>query len=275
MAIDSNSYFSNQASVGLGAATAGTFNKFDLHATPKYAIGFKVEQADGSVYRYAHMGAATNRGLVVSQDLSETSVADTDNAVIAPASAVAVSDSTIKPGALGSTYVQLTLAAITANQFRGGKFVTTDDTGEGYTYDIIGNTATDDPATGDIRISLAQQLQVALDVTSDISIRGNQYSDLEAATAGTDEAVAGVTCSTTTAALPYGWIQTKGVVGALQDGAVSLGDIVTLSDGVAGAVQTMGGGGAAVGDLIVEPILGYCVDPGDDTGHGAFKINLE
>lgn len=275
MAIDANSYFSNQASVGMGGATAGTFNKFDLHATPKYALGFKVEQADGSVYRYAHMGAATNRGLLVAQDLSETSVADTDNSVIAPASAVAVAGETLKPGALGSTYVQFTLASATANQYRGGKLIVTDDTGEGYTYDIIGNTATDDPATGDIRIRLAQPLQVALDTTSDVSIRGNQYSNLEGATAGTDEVPAGVTCSTTTAALPYGWIQTKGIVGILQDGTINLGDVVTLSDGVTGAVQTLGGGGTDVADIITEPIVGYCVDPGDNTGHGGFKIDLE
>src|SRR3990167_6508168 len=199
MAIDSSSYSSNQASVGLGGATAGQFNKFDLHATAKYPLGFKVEQADGSIYRYAHMGAATNRGLVVAQDLSESSTADTDNAIIAPASAVAVSGITAKPGALGSYYVEITLASVTTNQFRGGKFGTTDDTGEGYTYDIIGNTATDNPASGTIRIELAQPLQVALDTSTDFSIVGPRYGNLEACTT-TDEHPAGVTCATTTSA---------------------------------------------------------------------------
>jgi len=274
MAIDANSYFSNQASVGLGGATAGTFNKFDLHATPKYALGFKVEQADGSIYRYAHLGAATNRGVLVSQDLSESSLADADNGVIAPASAVAVSDESVKPGALGSHYLQLTSATKTLNQFRGGKLIITDDTGEGYTYDILGNTATDDPATGDIRIKLAQPLQVALDTTTDLAIMGNAYANLEAATAGTDEFPVGVTCSTSTAALPYCWIQTKGVVGILQDGTIALGDMVALSDGVAGAVHVIGGGGTLATDL-TEPLVGFCVDPGDSTGAGSFKINLE
>lgn len=274
MAIDANSYFSIAAN-GQGAATAGGFNKFQLDATPKFPLGFQIVGADGSIYRYAHMGAATNRGVVVAQDVSETSVVDTDNVVIAPASAVAVADQpNIKPGALGSFYVQLTLAAVTSNQFRGAKFITTDDTGEGYTYDVIGNTATDTPATGDIRLTLAQPIQVALDTTTDIAIRGSQYSDLELATT-TDECVAGVTCSTTTTALPYAWIQTKGVCGILQDGTIALGDVITLSDGTAGAVQALGGGGTDVTDVISEPILGYCVDPGDSTGHGSFKINLE
>ena|SRR3990167_6291503 len=265
MAIDANSYFSNQASVGLGGATAGQFDKFDLHATPKYNLGFKVEQADGSIYRYAHLGAATNRGLAVSQDLSETSTVDTDNVVIAPASAVAVPDETMKPGAIGSHYVQLTLASITANQFRGGKFVTTDDTGEGYTYDILGNTATDNPATGDIRLTLAQKLQVALDTTTDISIEGNPYSDLEGITT-TDEFPVGITCATTTAALPYCWIQTKGTVGVLQQGSVTLGGVLVTGSAT---------GSLTEGTVFTSPFVGFCVDPGDDGGHMVAHINLE
>lgn len=265
MAIDSSSYSSNQASVGMGGATAGQFDKHELHATAKYPLGFKVEQADGSVYRYSHMGAATNRGVVVSQDLSESSVVDTDNVVIAPASAVSVSDETAKPGAINSHYVEITLASVTANQFRGGKFVTTDDTGEGYTYDILGNTATDNPASGTFRLALAQKLVVALDTSTDFAITGPMYGNLETATTGTDEAPVGVTCSTTTSALPFGWIQSKGIVGILQDGAIALGDAVALS--TAGNVK--------VAADFNSPIIGYCVDPGDTTGHGTFKINLE
>lgn len=266
MAIDSTSYSSNQAAVGMGGATAGQFDKFELHATAKYPLGFKVECADGSIYRYSHMGAATNRGHVVSQDLSESSVVDTDNIVIAPASAVAVSGETIKPGAIGSRFVEITLASVTANQFRGGKFVTTDDTGEGYTYDIIGNTATDNPASGNFRLELSQKLQVALDTTTDIAITGPMYGNLEDATTSTDEAPVGVTCATTTSALPFGWIQTRGVVGILQDGTVNLGDMVGIGT-VAGSVATLA--------AYTSAYIGYCVDPGDTTGHGTFKINLE
>ncbi len=253
---------------------AGPFNKFSIHTTPKYAIGFKVEQADGSVYRYGHFGAATNRGVLVSQDLSESSVADTDNSVIAPASAVAVAGDNTQVGAIGSRYVQFTLAAASVNQFAGGKLVVTDDTGEGYTYDILGNTATDNPATGDIRITLAQKLQVALTTTSDVAIFGNPYSNLEPATAGTDEVPVGVACAVM-AASNWGWIQTKGIVGILQDGTIALGDVVALSDGTAGAVHALAGGGTDVADAISEPVVGFCVDPGDTTGHGVFKINLE
>lgn len=268
MALSSLRYFS-KGSTGLGGSTASTFDKFELSSNPKFHVGYKVEQADGSVYRYVHFGANTNRGLLVSSDISETSVADTDNKIIAPASAVNTTD-----GTLGSKFIQVTLAAVTANQFAGGKIVMTDDTGEGYTYDIVGNTATGTPASGDVRIELQQALQVAVDATTDLAIFANPYHNLEAATAGTDEIPVGVSCATATAD-QYGWIQTRGIVGILQDGTIALGDIVALSDGVAGAVHALAGGGTGVTDVISEPIVGACVDPGDDTGHGIFKINLE
>lgn len=266
MALDANSYFSNQAAVGLGGATGGQFDKFEQHATPKYQLGFKIETNDGTVYRYAQFGAVTNRGTLVSQDLSETSVVDTDNAVIAPASAVSVADESQKPGAINSHYAQITLAAVTADQFAGAKFVVTDDTGEGFTYDVLGNTATDNPATGDIRIQFAQGLVVALTTTSDIAITGSPYNDVEIATTGTDEFPVGVACNTSTAALPFGWIQTKGTVGILQDGTIALGDMVGIGT-TAGSVATLA--------VFTSPYVGFCVDPGDTTGHGTFRISLE
>lgn len=254
---------------------AADFDKFALDATPKWAVGTKIETADGSIYRYSHFGDDVNRGVLVSQDVSESSSADTDNAVIAPASAVSVADDRIQPGAIGSRFVQLTLASITVGQFAGGKFITTDDTGEGYTYDVLENTATNDPATGDIRLELAQKLQVALDATTDVILTGSLYSNLEIATT-TDSVIAGVTCSVMDVSeQAYGWIQTRGIVGILDDGAPTIGEIVTLSDGTSGAVQVMAGGGTDVTDVVTEPIVGYVIVAGDSGGHGSYKINLE
>jgi len=248
----------------------GAFDKFQMDATPKYNLGFKVESADGKVYRYSHFGDDVNRGVLVAQDLSESSVVDTDNAIIDSASAVTTTDGLIK-----SKYVQLTLASITAGQLAGGVFITTDDAGEGYTYDIVGNTATNDPATGDIRIELAQPLQVAVTSATDFCIMGNQYSNLEIATT-TDAGIAGVTCATMDVSeAAWGWIQTKGRVGILQDGTIAVGGIVTLSDGTSGAVQALAGGGTDVTDVISEPIVGFCTVAGDTGGHGGFVINLE
>lgn len=274
MAVSTSTVHKPYAKVGV-PQIAADMDKFAKDKSPKWAMGAKIETADGSTYRYSHFGDDVNRGVLVAQDYSESSTVDTDNAVIAPASAVAVPNETIKPGAIGSRYLQMTLASVTANQFAGGKFLTTDDTGEGFTYDILGNTATNDPATGDIRIELAQPLQVALDATTDVSIRGSLYANLEIATS-TDDGIAGVTCQTMDVSeQAYGWVQTKGQVAILQDGTITLGDIVTLSDGTSGAVQAMAGGGTDVTDVISEAIVGFCTDPGDTGAHGGFKINID
>ena len=267
MAVSTTSFFSN-ASPGEVQLFPG--NIFRQDTTPKFPVGFRVTLAGGREYRYSHFGADTNRGLLVSQDLSESSVVDTDNVMIAPASATEPTDGTIN-----SRFIQLTLASITAGQFAGGTLHTTDDTGEGFTYFILGNTATGDPVSGDIRLSLGDPLQVAIDATTDFGILGSLYANVEASTAATDIAVAGVSVNTMdVSAAAYGFVQTKGAATILQDGAIVIGGIVSLSDGVAGAVHALGGGGVAVGDLISEPLVGYCAIAGDDTGHGSFVINL-
>ena len=255
---------------------AADFDKFEKNATPKWAAGTKIETADGSVYRYCHFGDDVNRGVFVSQDLDESSKTDTDNAIIAPGSAVAAPDSNINVGAIGSRFVQITLGSTSAGQYAGGKFCPTDDTGIGFTYDIRSNTATDDPASGDIRIELHQKLQVAVAADTDFAIAGNLYANLEIATAATDIAVAGVTCSTMdVSAAAYGWVQTKGVVSVLQDATtVVIGDAVALSSATSGAVAVFGGSAASVGDIPDEEMVGTMLIVGGSGGHSVIKLNI-
>ena len=268
MAVSTSSYFGNGI-VGAPQIGADT-DVYEAHATPRFAIGTKMERQDGNVYRYCHFGADTNRGVLVSTDQSESSLVDTDNAVIAPVATYQMPDeqSGVYPGAIGSRYVVMTLASTTADQYAGAYFMTTDDTGEGYTFRVISNTATDTPASGLIRLKLDKPLQVALDTTTDVCIQGSPYANLELANAATDDIVAGVTVRTMdVSAASYGWIQTKGIVGVLDDGGVTIGHILTLSDGVDGAVQNQ--------DAYTEPIVGYACIAGDSTGHSAIKLMLE
>jgi len=268
MAYSTDSRFSVAA--GSTPQVVGPFDKFEMHATPKYPCGYKVEVVDGSVYRYGHFGADTAQGRLVSQDISESTAILNAITVIVPASANTVTD-----GTLGSKYIQGTIASISINQYAGGKLLVVDNTGQGYTYDIVGNTATDDPASGDIRIELAQPLQVALVATSDVLVMGSLYANLEIATAATDIAIVGVTCSNMdVSAAAYGWIQTWGVVACLQDGTCAVGDIVTLSDGTSGAYQTAAGGGTTIGDLIAEAIVGYQLITGATDGEGCLYLQL-
>ena len=271
------SRFSN-AAIGV-PQVADDFDKFEMNATPKHPLGFKVESANGDVYRYAQFGADTNRGVLVSADLSEVSLVDDDNHLIAPSSTyqMATEPVGVYPGAIGSRYIIMTLAATAAHLYAGAKITLTDGTGIGWTYDVIDNTATDNPASGKIRFQLGQQLQVAVDTTTDVSINGCLYNDLEIATPATDACVVGVTCSTIAyATAPYGWIQTKGVVGILQDVNVpTIGAVATLSNITSGAVTIMGGNSTYATYYGKNPIIGYYVDLGDSAGLSVCKINLE
>ena len=260
MAVSTNSRFSIAA--GAQQTVAGPFDKFCMDVTPQFALGTKVELTNGDCFRYSHFGADTTQGKIVSQDISESSQVDLDNAVIAPASAVTTTD-----GAIGSRFVEVTIASVTVNQFAGSKLVITDDTGEGYTYDVLGNTATNDPATGNIRLALGQPLQVALDATSDVAIKGSKYANLEAATT-TDIDVVGVSCANMDVSeASYGWIQEAGDVGILQNGAIAIGADCIVG-AVAGSVATQATDGVLQG-------VAVCKITGDDTGYGVFTLTIK
>lgn len=251
------------AAQGVGAVIS-EFNKFESTTEPKRSLGYKVEDVQGNVYRWAHFGAATNRGVIVATDVSESGYVDTDNVVVAPASCVNSGDNKA-----GAYFVEITLAAITASQFAGGKLLITDDTGEGYTYDIINNTATADPVAGNFRIQLAQPLQADLAADSDFAIAGNPYANVEPVNmsgASGDLQIVGVSCATQ-AANDFGWVQTRGVCGVLTEGTLLLGNGVvpslTTTGAIAPAVSTTTG-----------RIIGTVVDIGDSTGHSLVDLKI-
>jgi len=242
----------------------GDFDIYDSHSTARSAIGTRLVRQDGNEYVYGHFGVTVNRGVLVSTDVSAASLVETANAVIAPASAQTVTDGTI-----GSKFLEVTVAAISENQFAGGYLAISSGTGLGYTYRIKGNTATGSPAAGNIRIELNDKLQVALDATSDISIQGSLYSDLTTAASATDNSVAGVTVSSVIGGR-YGWLLTKGVSAIFTAGTVATGDVVTLSAATAGAVEAYVS--ALVGDVENEEFLGTCLVVGSASAHGIYKV---
>lgn len=261
MAISTSSRFHNGASVGTPQVGAD-FNKFQTNDNPKFKVGHKIEDGDGNVYRYSHFGEDTTRGLVVSQDISESSLTLTDNSVVASASSVNTTDSLV-----GSKHIEFTVASVTANQYAGGRLSVLDGPGEGYTYNIVGNTATDNPASGNIRIQLKDKLQVALTTASDVAIFGNKYANLESNDA-TDTAAAGISCATMDVSeRPYGWIQTKGTVGVLTTGVTVLGNAVSSSNILSGAVQAL--------TTSTQKIVGRCLIVGDTTEHSVIDVKFE
>tara|TARA_R100000781_G_scaffold10680_4_gene10062 strand:+ start:490 stop:1278 length:789 start_codon:yes stop_codon:yes gene_type:complete len=240
----------NNASVqGLSLISGATGGSpqgiYEESSTQEYPIGQLREFEDGRCFRYASFAAATAAGLLVSTDKSATCVVEIDNKATA--------------AAIGATEVILTdsgtLGSATKNQYAGALLHVTDDAGEGYQYKIKSNTAASSNA---VTFTLYDGLVIALTTASDVAITGSMYNTVRAATAGTDPIVAGVTARVMQSGY-YGWIQTAGIATILSDVALAFGNILTLSDGVAGAVQLK--------DAETEPLVGTATFTPDDTGH--------
>ena len=242
--------FSNNRIGGDGIGSKAGQGIYDESSTPKYAIGEKLELADGRVFRYGYTAGAINRGLLVSQDVSSTCLVETDNAVIAAAG-------DFSPAA-NSKQFQLTLGSISADDWAGGYLQITDDAGEGHQYRIKSNSATGATTSGKVDVYLYDPIQVALTTASDLAVTGSLWYNVVGATAGTDYIVSGVTPISFTANY-YGWFQTAGIATILSDTAIANGDNLTLSDGVTGAVQLK--------DAETEPLIGYACFAPDDSGH--------
>jgi len=214
-------------------------------STARYPIGQKLELADGRVFRYGYTAAAINRGLLVSQDVSATAIVESDGKLTAASA-----------GATEVTYTDSgTVGSATLNQYAGGYLHITDDAGEGFQYRIKSNTAASSNA---ITLTLYDGLEVAVTTATDVAVTGSLWYNVVGATAGTDYIIAGVTPMTFQANY-YGWFQTAGVATILADGTIAIGQNLTLSDGVAGAVHTK--------DAETEPLVGFATFAPDDTGH--------
>lgn len=228
---------------GQGIYEESSYAKFDL--------GEKLELIDGRVFRYGQFNAAVGAGLVVSQDVSATSVVEIDGKATA--------------AAIGATEVILTdsgtLGSATADQYAGGYLHITDDAGEGHQYRIKSNTAASSDA---VTFTLYDGLVVAVTTDTDVAITGGLYCKLVGALGTADYIASGVTPIAFTSGY-YGWVQTGGIATALADGTIAIGQAVMLSDGTAGAVEAADNS---------HPTVGYATFAPDSTGYVGVALQL-
>lgn len=277
MALDGASYYSNSIQ-GIPSVGADA-NIYEVHPTPKYALGFLLVRADGNRYRYSNIGTACNAGKLVGQTTASGGATYGAAVVVAPASAVAVpSETPVLAGQVGSHYVEVTIAGIAANKYEGGYLVTTRGTGLGETYRIIGNTATNDPATGNLRIQLADAIKVALTASTGIMIVPSVFTDL-AATTTTSAQATGVLASTTTSTNIYAWVQTRGIAGCAEDATntVTAGQQVIASRVTAGSYATASSSPSTIlAGALQSPIIGYSITPAASSSRlGSIYLQLE
>lgn len=273
MTLPTSQRFGNAVVGQMGAGA--DINVFSVDTTCKFPIGQGFVRSDGNKFRYVSFDAAVPAGKLVAPVFANSGKTTFDNAIIAPASAVQVaSEYPTLPGQVGSHYVEVTVSSIAANQYQGGYLITEDASGEGYAYRIKGNTATGNPATGNIRIQLWEPIQVLLTNNTDLTIVPSMYNDVDVASAATNWAVAGVACALSTAT-SFGWICTHGVWCILQDGAWTGGDQLALSTVVSGAACVYGALTTSVANLTGVQVIGYAVQNGGDTEQGTAYLQLE
>ena len=276
------SYFSNSIQ---GIPGAGVdVNVETVDTAPRYPLGYVVERADGNVFRYCLVGTATNAGVLVGPSTSTASSTYGNVVVVAPASAVVNPvEYPILSGQVGSHYIEATIASISINKFAGGYIILTYGTGSGQTYRIIGNTATGNPASGNIRIQLAEALQVALTATTGVIVQQSMYNDL-AACAITATTATGVLMATTSATNLYAWVQTHGPVGCLEDVSIAITDGMPvvcspITAGAYSALTTVAATSTAyLTTVLTQPIVGYALSAGGSgksNRQGAIFLTLE
>jgi len=232
---------------------------YEVSTTQNASLGSKLIFDDGRVFAYSKANGTAAAGVLVAPDQSVQSVVEVDGACTA--------------AAIGATTVivdNAALSGVVANQYAGALLQITDDAGEGHQYKIKSNTAA---STNAVTFTLYDGLVVALTTASDVAIVGALSNEVVIATAATDYAPVGVTPVAVVDG-NYFWRQVDGTALILQDGVVAAGDQLSLSDGVDGAVQVLGGGGTAAADILAEGHVGIALYAGDDTGHVGVKLSL-
>lgn len=287
MAIPSGQRFT-KAIVGQMMAGADV-NIFATDVIQKYPLGQGCMGGDGKVYRYASFDGITSPGQLVGPNITNTLLSIQTTVGVATASIVNVqAEYPIIPNSVGSHYVQVTLSNVTANQYQGGTLVIAAKSGQGFYYDIKGNTATGNPASGNINIQLVQPLQAAVSPNTSIIISPSKYNDLVTCKAGSGNnyipagVVVGYPGNNSGATNLFGWIQTKGVCGCKEDdtSVITAGQPVTVSGVTAGAYAIYGNVVATTfttnGAVGTCPPIGYCISAnGTSNGFGAINIDLE
>lgn len=229
----------------------------DIFSSTTFAqanLGARAVTGDGREFRYVKAGAVA----LVPGKLQQSAAEVTNHQNLAPTADVAI----------GATVFTVTLGATaaTANQYAGGWAVITTSTGAGYQYRISSHPAASGSAT--LQLTLDDALITTLaSASSKVDLVANPYSGVIVNPATATSAPIGVAVFAIPAA-SYGWIQTKGTVSVLADGAVTVGTNVIASNAVAGAIEP----GADAADL--QASVGIAVTGIADTQYGAVNIDL-
>ena len=228
------------APIPLFSRSGGVGGMNSTDATISTLVGVRFAAEDGALFTLVQVGAANiASGLLVQ---SPASIGANHTGL------------TCSTQVIGDTTITVTLGgtAVTANQYAGGFLVISAGTGIGQTLKISSHPA-QTSTSGTVVLTLEQPLSVAT-LTSDTkgSLTLPQYGSANGTNVQTSGVIVNPTTQTgriigatlypltasTTTVPNYGWIQTTGAVGVLNQGATAIGLDVMPSASVAGAVCT-------------------------------------
>lgn len=252
---------------------------YDQSETQKGPVGARRVTEDGRTFRYCKFLAAVTVGKLCAVDATSQIIADgAATAVRNSAGAAADIASSASPTTLYFLDTDKFTAANSDHVLAGGYLHICNNGGEGYNYRIIDNDYT--ATTSVMKVNIYDPILANIDSEAEVAITGNPYLNVRVATAGTDDFVVGTSIRSMTAGY-YGWLQTWGVATILADGTITAGMMLTLSDGVAGAVQEIGGGAVLASEsdiefaaITTEPPVGFAISAGVDASYMPVFLQL-
>ena len=213
-----------------------------------HRIGEMVHSSDGRVYRYCKAGGTA----LVAGKLQQSQVEITGDQNLT-AVAAAAGDTAL---------VSTTTVTITANEYAGGYAIITVTPGVGIQYLISGHAAF---TTAAPTLTLSDPIVVALTTSSRIDLVHNPYLAVIISPTTATSGPVGVAVHAVVAS-EFGWLQVGGTAAVLTDGATAVGNFVSVSGSIAGAVIDA--------THVAEGAVGNALSGIADTEYGPIKLTL-
>ena len=230
-------------------------HQVDIAAVQQFPIGTKLVR-DDATYRYCEFQETTAAG-----DLLERGAIDAAHDVMD--FGVAAAGTTTLECDDSKTFV--------LNEYAGGRLTVADDTGQGYDYRILSNTAVTG-ATGAQFVIQEPGLAVAIDATSDVVVSLPRWKEVLLSNTTIAGAPVGVSKGIG-ADGSFGWVGTNGLHAVRTKGTVVLGQGVIPAAGQTGAVAP-NALTEATPNTFIAPLVGYVVDVGATDGYSLVDFIL-
>lgn len=240
----------------LALVANGTFQT-STDANLETLLGTRWDLSDGREVRLGQVASGTT---VVPGKIYQSAALIADHQNLATTAVVAYSNNGNIPASVTAT---LGATAVSANQYQGGFLIVNDATGEGQTLRIASHPAAALSTTCTFTLEDGPTTALVA-VTSEVSLvpaDGNAVIIMPTTATG---AIFGASLYNV-AASAYGFFVTKGVTAVLNDGNLTIGSAVSISNAVAGAVEN---------GVIAQGFVGTAVYTGVDTEYRAVFLNL-